>query len=77
MCSHIYYNVMVIKQTMIVVSLNHSKIPTIHYIYIYISCECIQLRSIVQQIWELCRLSSIKNNWILLYEDNVAYIIQI
>ena len=50
---------------------------TYNSLYIYISCECIQLRSIVQQIWELCRLSSIKDNWILLYEDNVAYIIQI
>ena len=62
-----------IKKTMMVTSSNHSKILAIHEG----SHEYVWLRSMIQHIWESCRLSSIKGNPIILFKDNIACIAQI
>ena len=62
-----------VKQTMVATSSNHPKILALHEA----NKECVWLRSIIQHIRESCRLSSIKNNPTILYEDNVACIEQI
>ena len=62
-----------VKQTMVVISSNHSKILIIHEA----SCECIWLRSMIQYIQEFCGLSSIKDDPTILFKDNVACIAQI
>ena len=58
---------------MVATSSNHSKILAIHEA----SRECIWLRSMIQHIWESCELSSIKGELTILFEDNVACIVQI
>ena len=55
-----------VKQTMVVISSNHSKILAIHKA----SRECIWLRFIIQHIRESCGLSSIKGDPTILFEDN-------
>ena len=55
-----------IKQTIVVTSSNRSKILTIHET----SREYIWLRFMIQHIRELCELSSIKGDPIILFEDN-------
>ncbi|GAV75933.1 hypothetical protein CFOL_v3_19409 [Cephalotus follicularis] len=60
------------KQTMTATSSNHSEILAIHEA----SRECIWLRSMIQHIQESCRLSSIRNNPTVIYEDNAACITQ-
>ena len=62
-----------VKQTMVATSSNHSEILAMHEA----SRECVWLRSMIQHIRESCGLSSIKNNPIVLYEENVACIAQI
>ena len=62
-----------IKQTMVVISSNHSEILAIHEA----SHECIWLRSMIQHIQETCGLPSIRGNAIVLLEDNDACIAQI
>ena len=57
-----------VKQTMVAISSNHSEILAMHEA----SRECVWLRSMIQHIRESCGLSSIKNNSIVLYEDNAA-----
>lgn len=54
-------------------AINHSKILKI----LEASYECIELRSMIQHAWELCELSSIKDNLIVLHKDNVESIVQI
>ena len=61
------------KQTMVSTSSNHSELLVIRRA----SYMCIWLRSIIQHIRQTCGLSSIKNNPIILYEDNAACIAQI
>ena len=58
---------------MVATSSNHSEILAMHEA----SRECVWLRSMIQHIKESCGLSSIKNNPIVLYEDNAASIAQI
>ena len=53
-------------------SSNHSKILAMHEV----SRECVWLRSMIQYIRESCGFSSINNNPTVLYEDNVACIVQ-
>ena len=62
-----------IKQTMVVISSNHSEILAIHEA----SHECIWLRSMIQHIQETCGLPSIRGNTTKLHEDIVACIVQI
>ncbi|KAL6337693.1 hypothetical protein AAG906_037286 [Vitis piasezkii] len=62
-----------VKQTMVVISSNHSEILTIYEA----SRECIWLRFMIQHIRESCGLSSIKGDSTILFEDNVACIAQI
>ena len=62
-----------VKQMMVATSSNHSEILAIHEA----SRECVWLRSMIQHIRESCGLSSIKNNPIVLYEDNATCIAQI
>ena len=57
-----------------VTSSNHSKIIAIHEA----SRECIWLKSMIHHIQESCsKLPSIKDNPIILFEDNVACIAHI
>ena len=62
-----------VKQTMVATSSNHLEILAIHEA----SHECIWLRSMIQHIRESCRLSYIKGDPIILFEDNAACIAQI
>ena len=62
-----------ITQTMVATSSNHSEILAMHEA----SRECVWLRSMIQHIRESCGLSSIKNNPIVLCEDNATCIAQI
>ena len=62
-----------VKQTMVVISSNHSEILAIHEA----SSECVWLRSIIQYIQETCGLPSIRGNATKLHEDNAACIAQI
>ena len=62
-----------IKQIMVVTSSNHSEILAIHEV----SRECIWRISMIQHIQESCELSSIKGDPTILFEDNVACIVQI
>ena len=62
-----------VKQIMMVTSSNHSEILAIHEA----NHECIWLRSMIQYIRESCRLSSIKGDPTILFENNVACIAQI
>ena len=62
-----------VKQTIVATFSNHSEILAIHKA----SRECVWLRFMIQHIRESCGLSSIKNNSIVLFEDNVACIAQI
>ena len=59
-----------IKQTMMTTLLSHLQILIIHEA----SHECILLRSIFQHIRESYKLSFVKDNLTILYEDNVACI---
>ena len=54
-------------------SSNHSEILAIHEA----SSECIWLKSMIQHIRESCRLSFIKGDPTILFEDNSACIAQI
>ena len=58
---------------MVATSSNHSEILAIHEA----SRECIWLRYMIQHIRESCRLSSIKGDPKILFEDNAACITQI
>ena len=62
-----------IKQIIVVILSNYSEILAIHEA----SCECIWLKSMIQHIQEACRLSSIKYDSTILFEDNVACIAHI
>ncbi|WJZ95457.1 hypothetical protein VitviT2T_014227 [Vitis vinifera] len=62
-----------VKQTMVATSSNHLEILIVHEA----SRECIWLRSMIQDIRESYRLSSIKGDPTILFEDNVACIAQI
>ena len=58
---------------MVVTFSNDSEILTMHEA----SRECVWLRSMIQHIRKSCGLSSIKNKSTVLYEDNVACIVQV
>ena len=58
---------------MVATSSNHSEILAMHEA----SQECIWLRSMIQHIRKSCGLFYIKNKPTVLYEDNVAYIVQV
>ena len=58
---------------MVATSSNHLEILVMHEG----SQECVWFRSMIQHIRKSCRLSSIKNNPTVLYEDNVACIVQV
>ena len=62
-----------VKQTMVATSSNHLEILIVHEA----SRECIWLRSMIQDIRESYRLSSIKGDPTILFEDNAACIAQI
>ena len=62
-----------VKQTMVATSSNHSEVLAMHEA----SRECVWLRSMIQHIRKSCGLSSIKNKSTVLYEDNVACIVQV
>ena len=58
---------------MVITSSNNSKIITIHEV----SQECIWLTSIIQHIKKKYGLSTIENNLIILFEDNIDCITQL
>ena len=58
---------------MVATSSNHSEIIVMHEG----SRECVLLRSMIQHIRKSCGLYSIKNKPTVLYEDNVACIVQV
>ena len=60
-----------VKQTMVTTSSNHLEILAIHEA----SRECVWL--MIQHIQEICGLPSIRDNAIVLHEDNTTWIAQI
>ena len=72
-CNGIIISWRSIKQTIVATSSNHSEILAIHEA----SSECIWLKSMIQHIRESCRLSFIKGDPTILFEDNSACIAQI
>lgn len=62
-----------LKPTIVDTFSNHSKIPEVHEA----NNECAWLRSIIQHIQRSYGLSSIYDNLVKLYENNISYIAQI
>ena len=61
------------KQIIAATSLNHAEILAIHEA----SRECVWLRSLIHYIREACVLPSNKDTPTIIYEDNVACIVQL